>query len=178
MAKSNTPFTRHLEITYRVMREQGVLLVTQSHEGKPNVMTIGWGMIGIIWGKPIFLVLVRPSRYTYGLLEKSLEFTVNVQPPEMRRVADFCGTHSGRDTDKFKALDLTPAKSAFVHPPIIDQCAIHYECQVVHRNDVSPDELARQILTGCYAQDDIHRIYYGEILRTCIDPGKIQTLEK
>ena len=29
----------------------------------PNPMTIGWGTLGIIWGKPVFQVYVRPSRY-------------------------------------------------------------------------------------------------------------------
>ena len=46
----------------KAFAENRVLLVSQGKEGLPNVMAIGWGTVGIIWGKPIFVVLVRPSR--------------------------------------------------------------------------------------------------------------------
>ena len=35
----------------RRMREDGLLLVTAGADGKPNVMTIGWGTIGSIWSR-------------------------------------------------------------------------------------------------------------------------------
>ena len=41
--------------------KQGILLTSGTMEN-PNTMTIGWGMIGVEWGKPIFLALVRESR--------------------------------------------------------------------------------------------------------------------
>ena len=47
-----------------------------SHGGRDNTMTIGWGSLGVVWGKPVFSVLVRPSRYTFDLLEASGEFSV------------------------------------------------------------------------------------------------------
>ncbi len=42
-----------------------------------NTMTIGWGSIGFIWGKPIFTALVRYSRHTYELVEQTDEFTIS-----------------------------------------------------------------------------------------------------
>ena len=56
---------------------KGVLLTTK-YGDRVNTMTIGWGMLGIEWGKPVFIALVRESRYTKELLEKNGEFTVNV----------------------------------------------------------------------------------------------------
>ena len=56
---------------------QGILLTTAA-EGKVNTMTIGWGTIGIEWGKPLFVAYVRDSRYTMEMLGKNPEFTVNV----------------------------------------------------------------------------------------------------
>ena len=178
MGKVDVGFSDYLKETNEVMGRDGILLVSRAPDGKPNAMTIGWGTAGIIWGRPVFVVLVRPSRYTYACLEKTPEFTINVQTPDMAKVAEFCGTESGRGVDKFAKLGLTALPSAHVAPALIGECAIHYECQVVHRNDVQPDELARQIITGCYPQKDFHRIYFGEILRTCIDPEKIGLLEK
>lgn len=176
MEKVDCSFSNHLRETYDVMSRDGILLVSRAPHGKPNAMTIGWALIGIVWGKPIAAVLVRPSRYSYGCLERVPEFTINVQTPDMKKVAAFCGSRSGRDVDKFATLGLTALASREVDPPLIDECAIHYECRVVHRNDVLPDELARQIVTGCYAQGDFHRVYFGEILRACIDPERIKLL--
>ena len=38
--------------TYERLRSPGALLV--SGTDKPNVMTIGWGTLGVIWGKHPF----------------------------------------------------------------------------------------------------------------------------
>ena len=57
--------------------EKGLFLTVKSKE-KINTMTIGWGSIGIIWGKPIFTVAVRNSRYTHSLIENSNNFTVSI----------------------------------------------------------------------------------------------------
>jgi len=177
MAKTNVAFSDCIKETYKVMSREGLLLVSAAPDGKPNVMTIGWGTIGIIWGKPIFVVMVRHSRYTHECLEKVPEFTVNVPTPKMKGIAAFCGSRSGREVDKFAKKGLEALPSANVKPPLVGQCAIHYECRVVHKNDVVPDALARHILTGNYAQGDFHRFYYGEILRCCIEPEKVAQLK-
>ena len=62
MAKVTIRYTDLFEQTIRRMREDGLLLVTAGANATPNVMTIGWGSIGSIWGRPSFLVLVRPYR--------------------------------------------------------------------------------------------------------------------
>ena len=177
MAKEKAGFADYVKETYHVMQRQGLLLVSQGHPDKPNAMAIGWGSIGVIWGIPIFTVLVRPSRYTYGCIEKVPEFTVNVPTPDLKEAVKFCGSRSGRDVDKFSRMGFTVVPSEAVSPPLIGECAIHYECRVVHRNDVQPDELARQIVTGLYAQGDFHRVYFGEILRAYADREKVAKIK-
>src|SRR6056297_3293056 len=74
---------------------------------KLNTMTIGWGSIGFIWGRPMFTVLVRHSRYTHNLIENTDQFTVSVPlNGQLKKETDYCGSHSGRDVDKFKELGL------------------------------------------------------------------------
>ena len=74
----------------------GAFLIVSDGGQRTNIMTIGWAQIGFIWGKPVMTVLVRPSRYTHGLLEKAGYFTVCV-PPEgkLRKELAFCGSKSG-----------------------------------------------------------------------------------
>ena len=58
MAKVTIRYTDYFTETIQRMREDGLLLVTSGADGKPNVMTIGWGTLGAIWGRSVFLVLV------------------------------------------------------------------------------------------------------------------------
>ena len=66
MAKVEVPFDRYLREATAALTRDGVLLVSVDANGRPNPMAIGWGAIGVIWGKPIYMCLVRPSRYTHG----------------------------------------------------------------------------------------------------------------
>lgn len=139
----------------------GLLLVSGT-QGNP--MTIGWGTIGRVWGRPIFQVLVRPSRYSFSLLEQTGEFTVCIPTHEHKRACGICGSKSGRDVDKIEACGLTLAPSAHLRVPYIAECSAHYECRVVHVNDVVNAMLTPEILAERYPKGDLHRIYYGEVL--------------
>lgn len=169
MAKIEANYTDYLKETIDVMGKGGLLLASKDKDGKPNAMTIGWGTIGIIWGKPIFVVLVRPSRYTYDLIEVTDDFTVNVPPPELSDEVLFCGTVSGREHDKFAEKGLTALEGKKVKSPIVQECVIHYECKVVHKNDVLKEKLASEIISSAYSGGDFHRIYFGEIVDVYAD---------
>ncbi|MFH1081419.1 MAG: flavin reductase family protein, partial [Pseudomonadota bacterium] len=77
MAKRIVDFRECQAETIKAYDEKRVLLVSQGYKGLPNVMTIGWGSLGITWKRPVFTVLVRHSRFTYHMLEESGEFSVN-----------------------------------------------------------------------------------------------------
>ncbi len=139
----------------------GMLLVT-GDQGNP--MTIGWGVIGTIWGRPIFQVLVRPSRYSFSLLEELGEFTVCVPTVEHKKVLAVCGSESGRDLDKIGECNLSLAASQHIAVPHIAECAAHYECRVVHVNDVVNATLDPALVARSYPAGDFHRVYFGEIL--------------
>ncbi|NLE75926.1 MAG: flavin reductase family protein [Chloroflexi bacterium] len=164
MPYTAVPYATHLPVALDLLRDPGLLLVAAGRDGRPNAMTIGWGTVGIIWGKPIFSVLVRPSRHTFRLLEESDSFTVCAPAPSQYDAVEFCGTRSGRDMDKFAACGLTARPSSAVRAPGIEGCPLIYECQVVHTNDVVPAHLTEGIRASAYPQGDYHRLYYGEIL--------------
>ena len=146
------------------LRRDGLLLVSLDGEGRPNAMAIGWATLGIIWGRPICTVLVRPSRYTYRCIEATGDFTVNVPPPELAEQVLFCGTKSGREHDKFAECGFTATPGREVKSPGIGECVACYECRVVQKNDVVPEHFAPEIVGECYRAGDFHRVYYGEIV--------------
>jgi flavin reductase (DIM6/NTAB) family NADH-FMN oxidoreductase RutF len=145
------------------LRSRGLLLTAYDAAGKANSMTIGWGTLGSIWGMPLWIVLVRPSRYTFECIERTGAFSVNVPTAAMDRACSICGSRSGRDGDKLADAGLTAEPGTAAECPTLAECPIVYECEVVHRNDVLPAELFPAIQQGNYASGDYHRIYYGRV---------------
>ena len=164
MQRREVPFTFQLDKTLEMLSGGGLLLASTRPGGGSNVMTIGWATAGIIWGLPMMVVMVRPSRYTYQFIEVSHLFTVNVPTRDMRAYVNLCGTRSGRDMDKL--AQVSTAMGQRVDCVTIDSCPLVYECQVVHWNDVQPGNLAEDVLTQAYGQGDFHRVYYGQIIGT------------
>jgi len=158
-------YTEHLGLTLERLARPGLLLAAKGPAGKAdNAMTIGWATFGIIWGLPMCVVLVRPSRYTYGLIEAAQEFTVNVPAEGMAEDVAFLGAASGRDRDKLAAVGLTTRRSGRVSAPTLSDCLVTYECRVVHYNDVIPAHLEPRVDRGSYPRGDYHRLYCGQIL--------------
>jgi flavin reductase (DIM6/NTAB) family NADH-FMN oxidoreductase RutF len=147
--------------TMSALSRQGALLVAGAEPVNP--MTIGWAQMGIIWGRPIFTVLVRPSRFTHGLMEKADAFSVNVPSESLSEACALCGSRSGRDTDKMKEAGLTAEPGTALDVPTIAECPIHYECEIVHKNAVDRAALARGVIAANYGGGDFHTIYWGEI---------------
>lgn len=149
--------------------KKGILLTTKAGE-QINTMTIGWGHIGIEWGKPIFVAYVRESRYTKEMLEKNGEFTVNVPNGTVdSKAIGFCGSKSGRDIDKIKELGLTPEEPMSVSVPGIKEFPLTLECKVIYKQkqdlSVIPDDLIQRYYPADEAGfQDYHIAYYGEIL--------------
>ncbi|ACL69880.1 flavin reductase family protein [Halothermothrix orenii] len=147
---------------------RGAFLTVKSGD-KVNTMTIGWGNIGYIWGKPVFMVLVRDSRYTYQLIENSKEFTVSIPFKGMKEELSFCGTKSGRDFDKFKECNLKKLTPDHVSTPFIGGCDLHYECKIMFKQRMNPENLDGNLDKKWYPHKDYHTLYFGEILGCYFD---------
>lgn len=97
---------------------------------KPNIMTAAW--TGIVSSDPAMTyVSIRPSRYSHELIKESGEFVINLTTLPLVTAADFCGVKSGRDTDKFKEMNLTPGACSQVSCPQIMESPVSIECKVV-----------------------------------------------
>jgi flavin reductase (DIM6/NTAB) family NADH-FMN oxidoreductase RutF len=141
---------------------KGGVFLTTGHD-KINTMIIGWGGVNIYWGKPIFIVPVRKSRHTHNIIEQTGEFTVSIpMGKDLSSAINFCGTKSGRDYDKFKECGLTATPAQKINTPIIGECTLHYECKVVYKQDLIPENLQKDIHEKWYP--DYHTLYFGEII--------------
>ena len=89
---------------------QDWILVSASHNGKTNGMTASWGGLGILWGRPVAYIFIRPTRYTKEFVDASDHMTLSVFDVKYKPMLQYFGTVSGRDEDKIAKNALTLAK--------------------------------------------------------------------
>ena len=131
--------------------------------GQYNPMTVSWGFMGIIWNRPVVQVVVRPTRHTYGFIEKYPDFTLCAFPDSCRSVLSMLGVKSGRDIDKINASGLTPLPSSRVAAPSYAEAELVLECRKIYFDDLNPPAFLADYIAPEY-KNDFHRVYYGEIL--------------
>jgi flavin reductase (DIM6/NTAB) family NADH-FMN oxidoreductase RutF len=169
MEKTKVDPSKYLSQVDRILKKIGLLLVSTNKESTSNVMTIGWGLFGILWEMDFVMVAVRPSRHTFNFIEDTGEFTINVPTLDMADVLEYCGTVSGRDEDKFAKMSLDLLKGTLVSAPIIKQCCLHFECQVAYKTRLIRESIPKEIILDRYPKGDFHTIYFGKILNVLAD---------
>ena len=94
-----------------------------------NMLTIAW--TGTLCTDPAMLYIsVRPSRFSYPVLLKRMEFTLNLTTEAMAAATDWVGVRSGADYDKWKQTGLTPLKGEMVASPTLAESPLSIECRV------------------------------------------------
>lgn len=157
-------FVKNLDKAMDYLHRKAAFLTVKS-EDKVNPMTISWGSVGYEWGKPMVTVLVRHSRFTHDIIEKSGEFTVSIPIKEdFKKALSICGSKSGRDVNKLELANLTTVDGRKINTPVIAGCDMYYECRIVYKHEMSAALLSEDILKTSYADGDFHTIYYGEIV--------------
>ena len=164
MTKRKIDVTEYANVINKEL-ERGVFLTTKASE-KVNSMVIGWGHIGRIWERPVFIAFIRDSRYSREMLDANPEFTVNVPINGFNKKAfAVCGTKSGRDMDKITEAGLTLVDSEKISVPAIREFPLTLECRVIYRQEQNaaslPEEIRRQFYT---IETEDHITYYGEIV--------------
>ena len=150
--------------------KKGILLTVKEGD-KVNPMSIGWATMGVQWSKPIFMGLVRGSRFTKPILDRTGEFTINVPLGEVDpAIIRFCGTKSGRDFDKVAELGLTLEDPEVISVPGIRELPLTLECKVIYKQQQYPDFMTSPEAHRHYPEasenihDDYHTAYYGQIV--------------
>jgi flavin reductase (DIM6/NTAB) family NADH-FMN oxidoreductase RutF len=107
-----------------------VYLVSCEHSGKKNIISVG--MFAYFSGKPTLVgVGIGPSRFSYGLIQKSRAYVVNIVDDKLIEAVKICGENSGRDVDKFELAKLTAVPASRVNAPLIEESPLSIECKVV-----------------------------------------------
>lgn len=141
------------------------MLVTAGSEESFNTMTASWGGTGILWGKPVAFIFIRPERYTFEFIEKGEMLTLSFLGKENKSIHSVCGSQSGRNVDKIAATGLNPffTKEGNVG---YEQARLVLECRKLYADMIDPDKFIDKTLVNRWygaSHGGFHKMYVVEI---------------
>jgi len=149
------------ESVFRLL-DKDWMLITAGVSGHFNTMTASWGGLGILWHQPVAFIFVRPQRYTYQFLEQYEWFTLCFFGHGFRKILNFCGSRSGRNTDKIAETGLLPMETEKGN--IYFQGArLIFECRKIYFQDIQPSLFLDPKIELNYPAKDYHRMYIGKV---------------
>jgi flavin reductase (DIM6/NTAB) family NADH-FMN oxidoreductase RutF len=123
------------------------VLVGKLVNGKPNYVTIAH--VGIMDLESVSLGMNK-RHYTNAGIKAAKTFSINIPSTKMVKVTDFCGLVSGRTQNKADLFKTFYGKLKTA--PMIEQCSINMECELVKTVDF-PN----------------HDVFIGKIINTFCD---------
>ena len=127
-----------------------------------NTMTVSWGGMGTLWGKPVVTVYVKPCRYTFGFMNDSEYFTVSFYPEAYKKSLAVMGTKSGRDINKDEVSGLTvkPLGQAVTY----EEAEVTVVCRKIYWQDLVRENIPQEEIERFYTTEEPHRIFVGEVV--------------
>ena len=137
-------------------------LLTAGDAESFNTMTISWGGLGTIWGKPVATTYVRTSRYTHEFMDKNEYFTVSFFPEDYKKVLGVLGTMSGRNMDKMHDSGLTAKE--LPQSMTFEEAEITLVCRKLFKQTLAPENILDEACAKFYKNDAVHDAYIGEVV--------------
>lgn len=138
------------------------MLITAGNEEKVNTMTASWGGLGVMYGKNVAYIVIRPQRYTKRFIDKEDTFSLSFLGKDYRKTLNYLGTVSGRDQDKIKESGLTLA--CYEDTPYFDEADYVLICKKLFNQPLHTDGLLdKKLVDTWYKNGDYHTLYIAEI---------------
>jgi len=113
----------------RFLEPGPIVLVSSKHEGRTNVMTMGWHMV-MEFLPALIGCLISGGNHSHAMIRDSGECVINIPELPMGATVAKIGNCSGTDTDKFKEFKLTAQDGEEVGAPLICECYANLECKL------------------------------------------------
>lgn len=143
------------------------MLITAEKEGKTNMMTASWGGVGIMWGKNVATVYIRPSRFTKTFVDSGERFSLCVMDEKYRKELNYCGSKSGRDEDKVSACGFTVEKSDGT--VWFKESRLVFICKKLYSQKMDANLLNDEKMRNAMWANDVHEMYIAEIEKVYIN---------
>ena len=154
------------ENTFHIIGKEW-LLITGEADGRANSMTASWGGMGILWGKPVAFLFIRPSRYTKEFVDKADCLTLSVFREDRRKMLSYFGTVSGRDEDKIAKSGLTVRHENGM--TYFEEARVTMLCRKLYAQEMKPECFIDKACDEKWYKNDYHTMYVVEIEKLLLE---------
>lgn len=143
------------------------MLVTAESNGKANTMTASWGGLGVMWGKNVAYVVIRPQRYTKTFVDSSETFSLSFYDESFKKQLGYLGKVSGRDEDKITTAGLTLTHEG--ETPYFEEANLVLVCKKLYSQEFKPECFIETDLDDkWYPNKDYHTLYIVEVEKVLV----------
>lgn len=128
----------------------------------PNIMVTHFGLSGKLWGRNVFALPVRSSKFSYQIITKTKSFALNVptHSRDMRTEISLCDTISGFKCNKFENLGLHPKHAKEIDSYVLGECGLILEYKVIA---TIPPENIEPAISDLFTSSRPHTLFIGEL---------------
>lgn len=141
------------------------MLIAAGDSSRCNAMTASWGGMGVLWGKRVCFVFIRPQRYTKRFVDANETFSLSFFDGGAKKELGYMGKVSGKDEDKISAcgFHVTWENGA----PVFQEAAHTLVCKKLYCQEMTREGFADggEAIEKFYAANDFHFLYVGEIVK-------------
>lgn len=138
-------------------------LITGGDDTGFNMMTASWGGLGHLYNKPVSFCFINPARRTYELMDKGDYYTISFYTEAYRDILNYCGSNSGRNTDKVAGSGLNPITMPSGSKAFSEAWLI-IECKKMVSQSIAPDGMHDAELKQNWQGKETHKMFIGEII--------------
>ena len=143
------------------------MLITAGTPEKCNTMTASWGGLGVMWGKDVAYIVLRPQRYTKELLDDTGILSLSVLPEGNKDIYGYLGKISGRQEEKIAKTGLTVAHDGAT--PYFEEARLVLLCRPLFAQEYNPRcFLDTSVEEKWYPEKDYHTLYICEIQKVLV----------
>lgn len=106
------------------------LVSVRDKEGRNNALVVGF-TANVSLDPYMVMTGIVPSRYSHHMVKETGCFVINIPKKGYEKEYAYLGSKSGRDEDKFAAMDIKWQDATYVNAPILTDCPVSIECTVV-----------------------------------------------
>lgn len=148
---------------FSLIGDRWMLVAATDKDGKTNAMTASWGGLGVLWGKKVAFVFIRPQRYTKKFVDYAENFSLSFFEESYKPMLGYMGKVSGKDEDKIKKSGLTVQDKDGA--PVFKEASLTLICRKMYRQTLEEDCFVDKTNIGkWYPQKDYHDMYVAEIV--------------
>ncbi|MGL4453242.1 MAG: flavin reductase [Sarcina sp.] len=143
------------------------MLITGEKNRQVNTMTASWGGLGIMWGKEVAFIVVRPQRYTKEFIDNDGIFTLTFFDESYKKELKYLGTVSGKNEDKISKSGLTI--SHIENNPYFEEGKLVLSCKKLYSQYLTANNFEDKTLPSkWYPNEDYHEMYIAQINKILI----------